>query len=81
MSPIQNTTIHHERTMICIQSHTKILHKDLKTPYVSETIRENSTKHYNKLENYSNSNPLLQPLLQPHENRRLQRNWPADLRN
>jgi hypothetical protein len=54
------------------------LHKDLETPYVTETIRENSTKHYNKLENHSN--PLLQPLLQPHENRGLQRNWPADLR-
>jgi hypothetical protein len=55
------------------------LHKDLKTPYVIETIRENSTKHYNKLENHSN--PLLQPLLPTHKNRRLQRNWPADLRN
>jgi hypothetical protein len=68
---IQNTPIHHECTMICIQP--------LKSPYVTETIRENSTKHYNKLENHSNL--LLQPLLQPHENRRLQRNWPADLRN
>jgi hypothetical protein len=57
----------------------RTLHKDLKTPYVSETIRENSTKHCNKLENHSN--PLLQPLLQPHENCRLKRNWPADLRN
>jgi hypothetical protein len=54
------------------------LHKDLKTPYVTETVRENGIKHYNKLENHSN--PLLQPL-QPHENRRLQRNWPAHLRN
>jgi hypothetical protein len=55
------------------------LHKDLKTPYVTETIRENSTKHYNKLENHSKA--LLQPLLQPHKNRRVKRNWPADLRN
>jgi hypothetical protein len=55
------------------------LHKDLKTPYVTETLGENSTRYYNKLENHSN--PLLQPLLQPHENRRLKRNWPADLRN
>jgi hypothetical protein len=47
------------------------LHTDLKTPYVTETIRENSTKHYNKLENHSNK--LLQPLLQPHENRRLKK--------
>jgi hypothetical protein len=52
------------------------LHKDLKTPYITETIRENSTNHYNTLENHSN--PLLQPLLQPHENRSLKRNWPAD---
>jgi hypothetical protein len=28
------------------------LHKDLKTPYVIETIRENSTKHYKELENH-----------------------------
>jgi hypothetical protein len=55
------------------------LHKDLKTPYVTETIRENNTKHDNKLENHST--PLLHPLLQPHENRRFKRNWPADLRN
>jgi hypothetical protein len=48
-------------------------------PYVTETIRENSTKYYNKLENHFN--PLLQPLLQPHENLRLKINWPADLRN
>jgi hypothetical protein len=54
------------------------LHKDLKTPYVTETIRENSTKCYNKPENHSN--PLLQPLLHPHDNRRLKRNWPAELR-
>jgi hypothetical protein len=55
------------------------LHIDLKTPNVTETIRENSTKYYNELENHSNL--LFQPLLQPHENRRLKRNWPADLRN
>jgi hypothetical protein len=54
------------------------LHKYLKTPYVTETIRENSTKYYNRLENHSNQ--LLQLLLQPHENHRLNRNWPADLR-
>jgi hypothetical protein len=54
------------------------LHKDLKTPFVTEFIRENSTKYFNKLENHSN--PLLQPLLQPHENRRLKRIWPSDLR-
>jgi hypothetical protein len=48
------------------------LHKDLKTPYASKVMKENSTKYYNKLENHSN--PLLQPLLQPHDNRRLKRN-------
>jgi hypothetical protein len=54
------------------------LHKDLKIPYVTELIKENSPKYFNKLENHSN--PLLQPLLQPHENRRLKRIWPSDLR-
>jgi hypothetical protein len=55
------------------------LHIDLKTPYVTEIIRENIINCFNKLENHSN--PLLQPLLQPHENRRFKRNWPQDLRN
>jgi hypothetical protein len=55
-----------------VSNHT--LHTDLKTPYVREVIRENSTKYFNKLENHCNT--LLQPLLQPHQNRRLQRTWP-----
>ncbi|PNF19327.1 hypothetical protein B7P43_G07306 [Cryptotermes secundus] len=57
----------------------RTLHTDLKTPYVTEVIRENSTKYFSKLENHSN--PLLQPLLQPHQNRRLRRIWPTELRN
>ncbi|PNF16706.1 hypothetical protein B7P43_G05338 [Cryptotermes secundus] len=60
-----------------VSNHT--LHTDLKTPYVTEVIRENSTKYFNKLEKHSN--PLLQPLLQPHQNRRLKRIWPSDLTN
>jgi hypothetical protein len=50
-----------------VSNHT--LHKDLKNPYITEVIRENSTKYFNKLENHTN--PLLQPLLQPHGNRRI----------
>jgi hypothetical protein len=61
----------------CVSNHTQ--HIDLKTPYVTEVIRENSINCFSKLENHSN--PLLQPLLQPHENRRLKRNWPQDLGN
>ncbi|PNF38951.1 hypothetical protein B7P43_G07034 [Cryptotermes secundus] len=60
-----------------VSNHT--LHTDLKTPYVTEVIREKSTKYFNKLENHSN--PLLQSLQQPHQNRRLKRIWPPDLRN
>ncbi|PNF15276.1 hypothetical protein B7P43_G00932 [Cryptotermes secundus] len=35
-----------------VSNHT--LHTDLKTPHVTEVIRENSTKYFNKLENHSN---------------------------
>ncbi|PNF15989.1 hypothetical protein B7P43_G04621, partial [Cryptotermes secundus] len=54
-------------------------HTDLKTPYVTEVIQENSIKYFNKLENHSN--PLLQSPVQPNENRRLKRSWPSDLTN
>lgn len=55
------------------------LHEDLKIPYVKDVIQEQSTKHHDKLENHTNM--LLHPLLEPHIERRLKRNWPADLKN
>jgi hypothetical protein len=54
------------------------LHEDLKVPLVKEVIKQRSTIHHNKMEGHVNV--LIQPLLQPHNQRRLKRNWPADLR-
>jgi hypothetical protein len=53
------------------------LHTDFNIPYVSDVIHERLNKHHNKLE--AHPNPLLQPLLQPINTRRLKRCWPLDL--
>jgi hypothetical protein len=53
------------------------LHEDLDVPLVKEVIKQ-STIYHNKIEGHVNV--LIQPLLQPHNQRRLKRNWPADLR-
>ena len=45
------------------------LHTDFNIPYVSDVIHERINKHHNKLE--AHPNPLLQPLLQPVNTRRL----------
>jgi hypothetical protein len=52
--------------------------EDLNVPLVKEVIKQRSTRYHNKLEGHANV--LIQPLLQPHNERRLKRNWPADLR-
>jgi hypothetical protein len=54
------------------------LHEDLNVPLVKEVIQQKSTIYHNKIEGHVNE--LIQPLLQPHNERRLERNWPADLR-
>jgi hypothetical protein len=58
-----------------VTNHT--LHSDLKVPHVPDVIHERIGKHHTKLED--NPNPLLEPLLQPAYNRRLNRCWPFDL--
>jgi hypothetical protein len=58
-----------------VTNHT--LHTDFNLPYVSDAILERINKHRIKLETYPN--PLLEPLLQPVNNRRLKRCWPFDL--
>ena len=52
-----------------VTNHT--LHTDFNNPYVSDVIHERINKHHNKLE--AHPNPLLQPLLQPVNTRRLKR--------
>jgi hypothetical protein len=53
------------------------LHEDLKIPYVREVIFEKYAKHYWKLETHPN--PLLHPLLDIGQPRRLKRTQPVDL--
>jgi hypothetical protein len=57
--------------------HNITLHEDLNVPSVKEIIKQRSTIYHNKIEGHVNV--LIQPLLQPHNERRLKRNWPADL--
>jgi hypothetical protein len=54
------------------------LHEDLNLPLVKEVIKQRRTIYHNKIERPVNV--LIQPLLQPHNQRRLKRNWSADLR-
>jgi len=53
------------------------LHEDLKIPYVREVIFEKYAKHHRKLETYPN--PLLHPLLDTGQPRRLKRTQPVGL--
>jgi hypothetical protein len=54
------------------------LHEDFNVPLVKEVIKQRSARYHNKIEEHENV--LIQPLLEPHNERRLKRNWPADLR-
>jgi hypothetical protein len=54
------------------------LHEDLNVPLVKEVIKQRSTTYHNKIEEHVNV--LIQPLLEPHNERRLKRKWPAGLR-
>jgi hypothetical protein len=53
------------------------LHADFNIPYVSEVIHERINKHHDNLE--AHPMPLLEPLLQPINTRRLKRCWQLDL--
>jgi hypothetical protein len=55
-----------------------ILNEDLNVLLVKEVIKQRSRRYHNKME--AHVNVLIQPLLEPHNERRLKRNWPADLR-
>jgi hypothetical protein len=54
------------------------VHEDLNVPLVKEVIKQRSTRYHSKIEGHVNR--LIQPLLEPHSERRLRKNWPADLR-
>jgi hypothetical protein len=53
------------------------LHDDLKVPLIKDVIQEKSINYHDKLGNHSN--PILQPLLEQQQRRRLKKLWPADL--
>jgi hypothetical protein len=54
------------------------LYEDLNVLLVKEVIKQRSTIYHNKIEGHVDR--LIQPLLEPHNERRLKGNWPADLR-
>jgi hypothetical protein len=58
-----------------VTNHT--LHDDIKVPFIKDVIQEKSINHQDKLGNHSN--PILQPLLEQQQRRRLKELWPADL--
>jgi hypothetical protein len=72
--PIQNSQSHSSAPRY-VTNHT--LHTDFNIPYVTDVIHERINKHHIKLE--AHPNPLLEPLLQPVNNRRLKRCWSFDL--
>lgn len=51
----------------------------IKILYIQVAISEQSANHHNRLENHLNT--LFHPLLEPQNERRLKRNWPADITN
>jgi hypothetical protein len=53
------------------------LHDVLKVPFIKDVIQEKSINRHDKLGNHSN--PILQPLLEQQQRRRLKKLWPADL--
>jgi hypothetical protein len=54
------------------------LHNDLGIPIIYDVIKERSKKHHNRLETHTN--PLMQPLLEEPNFRRLKRRLPIDLK-
>jgi hypothetical protein len=59
----------------CVTNQT--LHDDVKVPFINDVIQEKSINHHDKLGKHSN--PILQPLLEQQQRRRLKKLWPADL--
>jgi hypothetical protein len=53
------------------------LHDDLNVPFIKDVIQEKGINHHDKLGNHSN--PILQPLLEQQQRRRLKKLWPADV--
>jgi hypothetical protein len=52
-------------------------HDDLKVLFIKDAIQEKSINHHDKPGNHSN--PILQPLLEQQQRRRLKKLVPADL--
>jgi hypothetical protein len=53
------------------------LHDDLKVLFIKDVIQEKSINHHDRLGNHSN--PILQPLLEQQQRRRLKKLWGADV--
>jgi hypothetical protein len=51
--------------------------REFAVPFIQDDIQEKSINHHDKQLNHSN--PILQPLLEQQQRRRLKKLWPADL--
>jgi hypothetical protein len=67
--PVQNTAAWYATN--------QTLHDNLKVPFIKDVIQEKSINHHDKLGDHSN--PILQPLLEQQQTRRLRKLWRADL--
>jgi hypothetical protein len=72
--PVQNTADDHKCALYVTN---QTLHNDLKVPFIRDVIQEKSINYHDKIGN--RSNPILQPLLEQQQRRRLKKLWPADL--
>jgi hypothetical protein len=50
---------------------------DLNVPFIRDVIQGKSINQHDKLGNHSN--PILQPLMEQQQKRRLKKLWPAEL--
>jgi hypothetical protein len=64
--------------ILCLHSLRRDSHNDLGIPIITGVIKERSNKHHNRLETHTN--PLMQPLLEEPNYRRLKRLLPTDLK-
>ena len=64
---------------VSFNTYNGTLRTDFTIPYVRDISHERINKHHNNLK--AHPNPLLEPLLQPTNTRRLKRCWPFDLQS
>jgi hypothetical protein len=61
----------------CLSAKFSAKFDDLNVPFIKDVIQEKSINHHGELGIHSN--PILQPLLEQQQRKRLKKLWPADL--